>query len=317
MLLALQLAGGIVYLLMGGDLLVRGAVALSRRLRVSPPIVALTVVAFGTSMPELVVGLRAVQTGYPGIALGNVVGSNIANVFLVVGATAVVYPLAMAEHRGRRDTLIMLAATVLMMVLSWSGSLPRTAGMVLIACLMVLTIVAVRDALRTRTRAEVEIPLDWVLGVPSSVPMIGLFLIAGLVGLPLGARLVIEASVELAQSLGVSHTVIGLTLVALSTSLPELATTVIAAFQRRTELVLGTVIGSNLFNLLGIMGASALFSPAPIPVAGRALAVDLPVMLVAALVLTALVWRAKDLGRVTGALFLLAYGAYLVSFIPR
>ncbi|NNK63342.1 MAG: calcium/sodium antiporter, partial [Gemmatimonadetes bacterium] len=297
---ALHLIGGIVWLLMGGDLLVRGAVALSRRMRVSPVVVAFTVVAFGTSLPELVVGVRAALTGVPGLAFGNVVGSNIANVLLVAGATAVIYPLATPDRSGRRDGWMMLAATLLTAVLAWTVPLHRTAGFVLLAGLAVATGISARHALNTRTEKDASTPLDWVLGVPQSLPMIGLFLATGLVGLPLGARLVIDAAVSIADNLGVSNAVVGLTIVAISTSLPELATTVVAAFQRRTELVLGTVIGSNLFNILGIMGATAVVSGVPIPVDPRAASLDVPLMLASSLLLVALAYRKSPMGRRIG-----------------
>jgi cation:H+ antiporter len=312
---ALQLIGGIVYLLMGGDLLVRGAVALSRRLRISPVVVAFTVVAFGTSLPELVVGVRAALTGLPGLAFGNVVGSNIANVLLVAGATAVVYPLPAPDASGRRDGWTMLAATVLTAGLAWAVPLHRTVGLVLLAALGVATASSARQALRTRAEEDASTPLDWVLGVPQSLPMIGLFLFTGLVGLPLGARLVIDAAVSIAATLGVSNAVVGLTIVAISTSLPELATTVMAAFQRRTELVLGTVIGSNLFNILGIMGATALVSGVAIPVAPRAARLDIPLMLASSILLVALIHRDSAMGRKIGIALTVTYAAYLLSFV--
>jgi cation:H+ antiporter len=315
MMPALELLGGIAYLLMGGDLLVRGSVALSRRFRVSPAIVAFTVVAFGTSVPELVVGLRAARTGLPELALGNVVGSNIANVLLVVGATAVIYPLATTDRSGRRDSIWMLGAGLLMASLAWGGSLHRGAGLVLLAFLGVSTALSARSAVRSRVVDDPSTPIEWVLGMPRTLPMIVLFLAAGLVGLPLGARLMIEGSVEIATALGVSNTVIGLTLVAISTSLPELATTIVAAFQRRTELVLGTVVGSNIFNVLGIMGASSLASPEPVPVLGRAITVDIPVMLLASLLLAVLVWRSRPIGRRVGIVLLGLYTLYLFSFV--
>ena len=311
---ALELVGGIAYLLMGGDLLVRGAVALSRRLRVAPAIVAFTVVAFGTSLPELVVGLRAARTGLAEIAFGNVVGSNIANVLLVVGATAVIYPLATTDRSGRRDAVWMVGASVAMAALAWGGTLHRTAGLLLLAGLGVATAFSAREAIRSRVIEDPSTPIEWVLGMPRALPMILLFLLAGLVGLPLGARLMLEGSVEIATSLGVSNTVIGLTLVAISTSLPELATTVVAAFQRRTELVLSTVVGSNLFNVLGIMGASSLASPEPIPVLGRAVVLDLPMMLAGSLLLGVLVWRSRPIGRRLGIVLFGLYIAYLLSF---
>ena len=181
------------------------------------------------------------------------------------------------------------------------------------------TSLSAREALSTRLGEHTRTPLEWVLGVPSTLPMIGLFVIAGLIGLPLGARLVIDGAVELATALGVTNTVVGLTIVAVSTSLPELATTVTAAVQRRTELVLGTVLGGNIFNVLGIMGVGLALWPGAasaeaIPVEGRARLLDLPIMLAAALLFTVLIWRGRPVGRKIGIVLLGGYLAYLLSF---
>ncbi|MCL7927560.1 MAG: sodium:calcium antiporter, partial [marine benthic group bacterium] len=238
--LLIKLVGGLVYLLLGGDILVRGSVALARRFRVSPTVIALTVVAFGTSLPELVVVVRAALTGYPGLVFGNVVGSNIANVLLVAGAAAAVYPLYYGERSIRRDTLFMLAATGLLIILSIGGLLGRFDGLILLAVLAAITTLTASEAAQAYRDSELKTPMEWVLGLPTNPWMIALFIVAGAVALPIGADLVVNDSVRMAENLGVSETIIGLTILAIGTSLPELATTVVAAVQKRTEVAVGT-----------------------------------------------------------------------------
>lgn len=297
---------------MGADLLVRGAVALARRARVPQIVVALTVVALGTSLPELIVALQAVAAGYPGILLGNVVGSNIANVLVVGGVTAAIHPLAFGDASVRRDSALMTVASVLFIVLCLGG-LGRADGAVLLAGLVVVLSLMARDALRAQREAGAGTPIEWVLGLPSSLGLIVFFIAAGIVGLPVGARLVVDASVEIATRIGVSDAVIGLTLVAVGTSLPELATTVVAAREGRTEMVVGTIVGSNLFNLLGIMGVAAAVSSAPIHLPHGFVVLDLPLMLTAAVVVTVHVWSRRPVGRGLGITLALAYAAYAAA----
>jgi cation:H+ antiporter len=315
--LFIQLAGGLVYLLAGGDLLVRGAVALARRFHVSPILIALTVVAFGTSLPELVVVVQATVAGYPGLVLGNVVGSNIANVLLVTGAAAAVYPLTYGEHSVRRDSVFMIGATILLVLLGRNGFLSLADGAVLLIVLAGVTALTAREAARAYREAELKPPMEWVLGLPQRLLMIVLFILVGAAGLPLGAHLVVDASVEIANHLGVSETVIGLSILAIGTSLPELATTLMAAVQKRTEVAIGTVVGSNLFNILAIMGVGAVIAPSAIVVPGGFFTLDFPVMLGAALVLSVFVWLKRPVGKPAGFAFLAAYAAYLVILFMR
>ncbi len=307
----IHLFGGLVYLLMGGDLLVRGAVALARRARVSPVIVALSVVAFGTSLPELVVTVRAVLAGYPSIGIGNVVGSNIANGLLVVGVPAIVYPIAVAEDSSRRDSAVMLAASLVFLVLCYLGDLGRLAGALLLTGLGVLLIFTGREVARSQRAADRSLPMEWVLGLPTRTWMITLFIVAGTVGLPLGANMFVSSAAEIATQLNVSEAVIGVTVVAIGTSLPELTTCVVAGVQRHTEVSLGTAIGSNMFNILAIMGVASVVSATPIPVPRAFLSLDLPVMLGASLMLTVFVWRRRPIGRTPGVVLVLGYLLYL------
>lgn len=273
-------------------------------------VVAFSVVAIGTSLPELVVTLRASLAGYPGLVLGNVVGSNIANVLLVTGAAGVVYPLASGGGTAQRDAAIMMAMSLGFALMCFMGDLTRWSGVLLLSALGVVMGVTLRSTLRSY-RESVTTPLEWVLGIPSHRRMIALFLVAGGVGLPVGASMMVNAAVEIAGRLGVSETVIGLSIVAAGTSLPELATSVVAAMQRRTEVTLGTIVGSNTFNLLGIMGVGAAVSPASITISRRLLTLDLPVMLSAGLVLTLFILARRPLGRRAGVLLLAGYIGYL------
>ena len=242
----IQLCAGLIYLLMGADLLVRGSVALARRTRIPPMIVALTVVALGTSLPELIVALQAVVAGYPGILLGNVIGSNIANVLVVGGLTAAVHPLVLGDGRMRRDSGIMTAASVLFIFLCLGG-LQREDGAILLVGLAGILTLTARGVLRARPGTRSNSPIEWVLGLPSRPPLILFFIVAGVIGLPVGAKLFVDSSVEIAGWLGVSDAVVGLTIVALGTSLPELATTLVAARQGRTEMVVGIAGGLGRF----------------------------------------------------------------------
>jgi cation:H+ antiporter len=311
----IQFIGGLIYLLMGGDLLVRGAVALARRAQVPPLIVGLTVVSFGTSLPELVVTLQAALAGYPGLAIGNVVGSNIANVLLVAGAPAIVYPLVCDRGFERRNASIMLGASIVFFALCLLGDLDPLAGLVLLSGMAILTAYTLWAAQRARRGLEPASPVEWVLGLPSATWMIALFIVVGAVGLPVGARLMVEAATEVSARFGVSEAVIGLTVVAVGTSLPELGTVVVAVLRRQTEVALGTVTGSCVFNILGIMGLAALISPSPIPVPSGFLYLDLPVMVGAAVALAFVVWFRRSIGRVAGITFVVGYCAYLVALL--
>lgn len=306
-----QLVAGLIYLLGGGDLLVRGGVALARRLRIAPVVVALTVVALGTSLPELVVSVRAAMSGYPSLILGNVVGSNIANVLLVGGAAAAVYPLRLRGGDVRRPGLIMLVASLLFAGFALSGGMTRVEGGVLLGGMVLVFLYTAVESLRGKADEAGSTPLEWVLGLPSSLPVIALFIGIGIVTLPLGADLLVESAVELADRFGVSETVIGLSIVAIGTSLPEVATSVLAATRKRPSLAVGTILGSNTFNLLGIMGVTAVLSADPIPVSSRFLRLDLPLMLGVSVLMVGAGWAGRVAHRRTASVTLLAYLLYL------
>lgn len=312
LLSVLYLFGGIVYLVMGGDLLVRGAMSLARKARISKVVVGLTVVAFGTSAPELVVSLRAALAGFPELAITNVTGSNIANVLLVIGLPSMVHVMACDQEGIARDTLFMLFVSFLFFGLTALGPLGRGDGVILLAGLAFFLGYVVRASSLKRVWASDSEEMERVLGLPSAPGMIVVFLILGSIGLPLGAELLIRGAVGVAEVAGVPNAVVGLTLVALGTSLPELATTLVAAFKKEADLAVGNVVGSNILNLLAIMGATAVVSPVVIDIPVGLLERDLPVMLGAALILTSVTVRRGSVGRGLGAALLSGYILYCV-----
>jgi len=284
---------------------------------VPPIVVALTLVALGTSLPELVITVQAAVTGHPGIALGNVVGSNIANVLLVGGGAAIIFPLAYAGGSVRRDSLLMILATLLFTALCLTDSLNRATGALLLLVLVVVLIPSARDAHKSHQAAEEGRTLVPVLGLPTHRALILLFLAAGVVGLPLGARLVVDSAVDIALRLGMTETVVGLTIIAFGTSLPEVATTSVAAIKRETQVAMGTIVGSNLFNILGVMGVAALVSPFPIRVPDSFPVLDLPLLLVASLVIVLLAWFRRPMGRPMGVILSLTYVIYIGVLLSR
>ncbi len=299
---------GLVILIFAGDSLVKGAVNLALRLGVPALIVSLTIVAFGTSAPELLISVQSILDGVPGLALGNVVGSNTANVLLVLGIPALMAVMYTSESDVRSSYLQMLAATVLFIVLCLFGTLNWISGLILLAGLAAMLTHAVICARRGTGEEEVE-------GADPSMrgAKIALYLVPGIVGLPIGAHLLIEGATVVAQDFGLSESVIGLTLVAVGTSLPELATTVMAALRRQADVALGNVIGSNLFNLLGIMGVATLVGP--VPVDAQFLTFDLWIMLGASLLMIPLVFFGANITRIWGVGLTAAYALYVWAIL--
>ncbi|WP_116132498.1 calcium/sodium antiporter [Tropicimonas sp. IMCC34043] len=311
---------GLVILLLSGDALVKGAVNLALRIGIPALLVSLTIVAFGTSAPELLVSVQAILTGAPGLALGNVVGSNIANVLLVLGIPAIISGLNTAESNTRKIWVMMVLASFAFIGLAYTDLFNWIDGTVLLFLLAVMLFDAWRMARNHRRGVRVAAEeaerngtaLEDVEGADASMPRwkILLYLVLGLVGLPLGADILVDSSVRIAEVLEVPDTVIGLTLVAVGTSLPELATTVMAALRRETEVALGNVIGSNLFNMLAIIGIASFVGP--IPVEPSTLDFDIWVMLLSALVLFPFVFLRWNLTRPWGVAFTGAYVVYVL-----
>ncbi len=280
----------------------RGSVGIARRMSISPLLIGLTVVGFGTSTPELLVSVDAAWRGVPDIALGNVIGSNIANILLIVGLSAVIWPIKVMGDTLRRDTAVMMAAALAMVPLFAMGHLGRLAGIILVAGLAGYLIWAYRQP-GAAAPDEIDQP------APASVAISGLWVVGGLIALMLGARFLVDGSVSIARGYGISEAFIGLTIVAIGTSLPELATSLIAALRRQSEIAIGNIVGSNIFNILGILGLTAVITP--VPVAPRFLAFDLPILIAVSLVLTLLLVTRPVIGRMVGVAMLLAYAAYV------
>jgi cation:H+ antiporter len=296
---------GLVILLLAGDALVRGAVALSLRLGIPTFIVGLTVVAFGTSAPELLISIKAALDGVPGIAIGNVVGSNIANVLLVLGLPALFATLDPGASDSRRSYFQMLGASCVLIALAFAGPLHFWHAGVLLTLFALMLGDAVREG-----RKAPDKTLDEIASIGTGMPVwkMSAFLAVGLIGLPLGAQLLIDGAVGISRAFGISEEVIGLTMVAVGTSLPELATTLMAALRREADVAIGNVIGSNLFNILSILGFASLFGPLPIDPAF--LTRDLWVMLAVSVLLAPFVLRGWKIGKGWGLAFLVGYGAY-------
>ncbi len=307
----LKLFGGFVYLLIGGEFLVRGALGLSKESNIPPVIVGMTVVAMGTSAPELMVSTFSALSGYPGIAIGNVVGSNIANVLLVLGIPVLIYPILTNQEGLSKQTSLMVAVSLLFIVLCLLEPITFWEGVLLVFILVCFLIMTTRGANLVSGLDDPEEELERGLGLPSKPSGIALLIMLGAIALPLGADLVVEGGVGLASSWGVSEAVIGLSLIALGTSLPELSTTIIAALHKSSDVAIGNVVGSNLFNILAILGITAMLTD--IPVDPQFLRFDLWVMFAATILLWIFVLAKKTIGRVTGVFFLAAYFSYLYA----
>jgi cation:H+ antiporter len=306
--------GGFVLLYYGADWLVRGSVSLGLRWGLTPLVVGLTLVSYGTSMPELAVSVKASWDGQGGIALGSVVGSNICNIGLILGMAAVVTPLRVRLGLLRFDTPLLIGVSLLLPLLLWNEQIGRWEGLLLflgIVLYTVFTLRRVQDEHDPEVLAEYE---ELAPGVTTSWGGDVARVVGGIMVLALGGRFLVDGSVALARQVGMSEAVIGLTLVALGTSLPELAATLVAAFRREADIAVGNVIGSNLFNLLNVLGISAMVQPVDQEGVTR---VDLGVMVGMTLLLVPLMRTGFVLQRWEGGLFLLAYAAYILYLWAR
>jgi cation:H+ antiporter len=303
---------GLVTLLLAGDFLVRAAVNLALRLGISALVVSLTVVAFGTSAPELLIVLSAMADDAPGLAMGNIVGSNTANILLVLGLPALAAGLYTTGFDTKKAFISMIFATVLFITLAFMGPFSWWHGGLMLA---VLAAILLDQAWTARRVSRVAVATEDLNGVDTAIPgwKITLYLLFGLVGLPLGAKVLVVNAEIIAREFGVPETAIGLTLIAVGTSLPELATTTVAAIRRQADVALGNVIGSNMFNLLAIIGIAALVGP--IPVADEFLRFDLWVMLAASFLLIPFVFFGRNITRIWGVALTLLYMAYLLAVL--
>ena len=305
---------GLVALFVGGEGLVRGAVSIAQRLGLSTILIGAVIVGFGTSTPELVVSLKAALAGQSEIALGNVVGSNIANVMLIMALAALLAPIACQAAAIKRDAWIVLCASLLLWALVPVGGVGAGAGAAMLALLLGYVVYNIRrerqekKKLKDGTVHEHEVEELGASGHLSPVKA-GLYCVVSLVLLMLGADWLVTGATNLARGFGISEAVIGLTLVAVGTSLPELATSIVAAYRRHTDVVVGNILGSNFYNILGILGVTGLVSP--IPVAGQIAHQDIPLMVgVAVLTLGLILWRGV-IGRPAAVVMLALYGSYM------
>lgn len=303
-----MIAAGLVLLLMGGESVVRGAVALARRLGVSELVVGLTLVGTLTSLPELLVSLRAAADGAPGLALGNAIGSNIANLLLILGAAAMVHPLKATGTAARRDGMVNVGAAMLVAGLATNGFIERWQGAALVLTLALYLVASYHWALKSPHPDLHEKEVRELTAPPLALPWASIATLAGLAALLVGAQLLVDGSVALARSAGLSEAVIGLTLVAIGTSFPELATSVVAAWRRHTDVAIGNAVGSCLFNSLGIVGMAALTMP--LQVEPELAYADVWVMLAVSAMTTFVMVRFGRIGRRAGMFFLATYIVY-------
>lgn len=315
--IALLLIGGLALLAGGGELLVRGAVQLAERMGVSPLLIGLTLVGFGTSTPELVTSVQAAIIGSPGIAVGNAVGSNIANILLILGLSALISPVAVGSSALKRDGVLVVAVAAMFALVAFILPINRIVGAIFIAGLVGYLYYAWRQE-RTGTpdhtaafeKAEAFEQTHPKLHAaqPSVAISLGLAL-GGLVLVVLGGRFLVDGSIQLARGLGISETVIGLTIVAVGTSMPEFVTSVVAAIRRQSDVALGNILGSNIYNILGILGVTGLIAPTMVP--AEIARFDNFVMVAVSLALLAFAWSGMRIGRREGAALLAGYMLYV------
>lgn len=314
MMTVLQFVAGFVLLLFGAEYLVRGAVSLARKLNVSKMVIGMTIVAWGTTSPELVVSLQAAADNLPGISIGNVVGSNIANILLILGTSALIFPIVVQPSAIYRDAAMMLASALLFTALALIGIIERWQAGMMVAVLVAFTLYTFHTARKKGAMDDpgelaVELEEEFEEG-PKSTWLALVAVIGGVTAVVVGARLLVAAAVVAAQYFGVREEVIGLTVVAIGTSLPELATAVVAAYKRHSEIAVGNVMGAGIYNLLMIIGLVGLVVPIPIP--AQILMFDLWMMIGCTLVLLALLIFGGGISRLAGALFLATFIGYTV-----
>ena len=311
MLNILLLLLGIALLTVGGEALIRGSLAAAKRLGVSPLLSGLVIVGFGTSAPELVVSVNAAVEGRPDIAVGNVVGSNIGNILLILGICALISPLAVKPLALRRDAVTVVAASVLFLVLVGGSALARADAAIFLVALGAYLVWAYwSERFHAAPSGELhQAEADELSAIPKSVLWTVTAVASGLLFLIAGSQVLLVGAIGIAAYLGVPEAVIGLTLVAVGTSLPELSISVIAAVRRHADVAVGNILGSNIFNLLGILGVSALLQP--LPVHARILQFDQWVMLGSSLLLLLFLYTGRRLSRTEGGGLLIGYGVYL------
>lgn len=305
---------GLVLLYFGAEGLVRGSSSMALRLGVSPLLVGLTVVAFGTSAPEMMVSVKAAYLGQGDISVGNVVGSNICNIGLILGFCALIVPIKVASQIVRIDTPIMIATTALAIALLYDGALSRTEGIIFFLLLVVYVVFSIRLAKKQATDPLAQEFSDEMKISKTGVALDVLLVIGGLVMLVFGARFLVDSAIVIAKAVGLSEAVIGLTIVAIGTSLPEFATSLIAAIKKEADIAVGNVVGSNIFNILGILGVSAFITPLS---SSGITGIDLGVMAGFALALWGCSASGHRITRSEGLIMMAAYAAYVWWLVAR
>jgi cation:H+ antiporter len=305
---------GFGLLIVGAEILVRGAVQLATAIGISPLIIGLTVVAFGTSSPELAVSIQSAWMGQADLALGNVVGSNIFNVLFILGLAALVAPLLVSRQLIVRDVPLMIAASLLLPILGWDGSVSRLDGLILFAISIAYLAYSIRQSRKANQAIPDEVKADlaerqrpWYVNA--------LLVIVGLLVLVIGSDWLVDGAVAIARSWGVSELVIGLTIVAAGTSMPEVAASIIASLRAQRDIAVGNVVGSNLFNILVVLGLAAVFAPNGVEVPMAAFSFDIPVMIAVAVACLPIFFSGRIIARWEGALFLGYYIAYTLYVI--
>jgi cation:H+ antiporter len=311
---AVLFVAGLGLLVLGAEWLVKGASRLAAALGISPLVIGLTVVAYGTSAPEMAVSVKSAWAGQPDLALGNVVGSNIFNVLFILGASAIITPLVVSSQLIRLEVPIMVGVSLLTLLLAGDGSVGRLDGAILFSLAVAYTAFQVRQSRKESATVREEYGREFGPSRSATVANLA-FIAAGLVLLVLGSRWLVNGAVAFAQALGVSELIIGLTIVAAGTSLPEVATSILAAFRGERDIAVGNVVGSSIFNILAVLGLAGLAAPSGLPAPAALLRFDLPVMIAVALACLPIFASGATIARWEGALFLfyyVAYTAYLV-----
>ncbi len=308
MMTYLLLIAGMTLLVLGADLLVKGASRIAAGFGISPLIIGLTVVALGTSAPEIAISIGSALNGKADIAVGNVLGSNIFNVLFILGVSALITPLLVSKQLVRLDVPVMVVASILALALSIDGRISFIEGAVLFGCILAYMAFLIRLSRRSGEEGEaIEKSTHWAFDV-------GL-IVVGLALLILGSRWLVSSATTIAVAMGVSELIIGLTIVAAGTSLPEVATSVIAAIRGQRDIAVGNVVGSNIFNLLAVLGLTAMVAPGGLPVSGAAINFDYPVMLAVAVACLPIFFGGYSIARWEGGLFLGYYAAYTTYLI--
>lgn len=306
---------GLILLIFGAEALVRGASRLANAIGISPLVIGLTVVAFGTSSPEFAVSIKAAAAAQPGIAIGNIVGSSIANILLILGLSAIITPLVVSQQLVRLDVPLMIVASIAVWFFSFNGVFSRTDGLLLFGSLILYIVFLIYQS--RKESADVRLEYEKEFGPKNGNGWLknGVFVVAGLLMLIQGSNWLVESAVAFAQFLGVSELIIGLTVIAVGTSLPEIVTSVIASLRGERDIAVGNVVGSNLFNMLGVLGLASIVTPGGIAVSPAIIGFDLPIMIAVSFACLPIFFTGGTISRGEGALLLAYYVAYTLYLI--